>query len=317
MKFIKWFCIILLCWLSWIPLAQATVNLPEKMVEARKDEPKVRIPDWEQISFSDLPVMEESGSVSLEGLGEDLTWSSGTKISEILNLETISDLSPEKLSIHAITNKIGLPESQATEILLRKFPLVQSQTFDDLLDGVIGLNDTSLGEFTPLADFLVKGDVPVLDTLLGGGRVEEELQSLAEDLGISDLNDLNLGQLESEILISLDSLPVAEAVELLNLGELELSDLERIATELGVEDFSIGDYSLEDIPGLVDSPVESLANWGWEKIKDIPLLEDLPLSLMPNPIDILGGFVARVDMVWAESESSAPRTVSGGNKRGI
>ena len=318
MKFLKLFGIILVCWLSWGSIALAAVNLPEKTIEARSDEPVVRVPDWEQISFADFPAMQEQGSVSLEGLGEDLTWSAGTKIAEILNLETISDLSPEKLSVHAIADKIGLPKNQATEILLGKFPLVPKQTFNDLLDGVIGLKNIPLGEFSPVADFLVKGDVPVLDTLLGAeGSPYNKLQSLAEDLGIRNLRDLNLRELESKILTSLDSIPVAEAVELLNLGELELSDLERIATRLGVEDFSIGDYSLKDIPGLVDSPIESLANWSWEKITDIPLLEDLPLSLMPNPMDILGGFVARVDMVWGESEGLASRTVSGGNEVGF
>jgi len=263
------------------PVYAAPGDLPTTLVEVEGTSENVIMPDWSKISFSDFSPLKEGGSFSLPGAGT-IEWEVGAEISAILNLWTIKDLSPQLLSISEIASLEGLPFSAATGKRLENFPLARKQTFDHLLEVVPGLEALPLDEFAPL----------------------EEVVSAMDD--VLDFDDFDI--LDAE---------VGAVVQKLGLGDSKLETLNVLASEIGLDDFKLGDYGVGDIPGLVDSPLGALKDWGLEKLTDIPLLEDLPLSMMPNPITLLGGFVARADRVWGEAEGAASRTISGGNKVGF
>lgn len=265
------------------PVYAAPRDLPTSLVEVEGATKNAIKPDWTKISFSDFSPLKEDGSFSLPG-AETVAWEAGAEISEILNLWTIKEFSPQWLSISEMARLEDLPLSAATGKLLDEFPLVKKQTFDHLLEVVPGLEDLPLDEFPLLEDLVLAMD------------------------DVLDFDDFDIDMLNAD---------VGEIIQKLGLGDSQLETLNVLASEKGLDDFKLGDYGLGDIPGLVDSPIDSLEEWGFEKIKQIPLLENLSLSMMPNPLSLLGGFVARADRVWGDAEGAAPRTISGGNQVGF
>lgn len=91
-----------------------------------------------------------------------------------------------------------------------------------------------------------------------------------------------------------------------DLGQLSL---DRLGDQLNA-------FAITDIPGLDNSPLQNLKDWGNSTIGGIPGLADVPLGQMPNPISAMG-VLGQVDVTYGPAESRRQDTISGSDQAGF
>ncbi len=89
------------------------------------------------------------------------------------------------------------------------------------------------------------------------------------------------------------------------------------AGNLKLGDVNLFEYSIDDIPGLEDTPLKDFARWKNAYLRGIPELWRVVLAQMPNPLSNLAMPVMRIDAVWSDAESNRQRTVSGSYEEGF
>lgn len=186
---VKKILIVLICWLCFATAVQA---LPEKNQSVRSNEPAVRIPDWEQIAFSDLSPTVLSDIVStMEIHGNPTAVGSygcdGDRCGRELGLYALHTTNPEVRS--RIENHDGGSEwlaqidegyePTASEIEQYFPPSDQEVIFKEAMNDAVGdfdANANSSGDDVKMARNF-------LDDWLGGGASENSLfDQLAQDL---------------------------------------------------------------------------------------------------------------------------------------
>jgi hypothetical protein len=75
-------------------------------------------------------------------------------------------------------------------------------------------------------------------------------------------------------------------------------------------------FAITQIPGLENVALQTLSNWENSTIAGVPGLADVPLSQMPNPINV-NGVVGSVDVVYGAAESNRTDTISGSSQEGF
>ena len=90
------------------------------------------------------------------------------------------------------------------------------------------------------------------------------------------------------------------------LGQLSLG-------ELGVQ---LNNFSITDIPGLDNIPLQNLKNWGNSSIAGVPGLAEIPLDKMPNPVGAVG-ILGMVDVTYGPAEQNRNNTISGSKQAGF
>ena len=237
----------------------------------------VLLPDWKQITFSQMPPISRSGSINAseytQAVGYDLSrsWQTGQTPDQYMKLGDVSQaLQPELLSVGAMLGTSRFANAQATglnlnQVALSTFTLVAEQTLDQLVKAVPLLGQFNVRDVAPIA------------ALLGTSSV-------------GDVSDLQI------------ALFLAQNPQLgqLKLGETDLSR-----------------YSVSSIPNLDSTPIQQFTGWQNTFIKDVPGLNTLPLAAMPNPIAELGSLVMRIDMVYGKAEAKRTNTVSGSDVQGF
>jgi hypothetical protein len=184
----------------------------------------VRVPEWEEISFSSL------GSVGESGEYEDRAWQAGDSLARILNLDDISeDFAPQKFQVGEILELAGkLPE----RVSLEDFPLVGKQTLKDLVVAVPNLGDLSVTDVTPIAELLDAEDLLATDR-------EGDLPNLGELVQNPEIGELTLNK--TDLLdFSIDSIP--------NLESAAIQDFNNWQQE-----------KIADIPGLSEVPLARMS----------------------------------------------------------
>ncbi len=232
-----------------------------------------------------------------------------------------------------LVGQVSLPDWD--NITLEDFPPIQE-------GGSIGTEFNSYVGYD-LSREWVAGDSLV--DILKLGDVEEGLAaqelSIGEIAAITevDTSDIALSAFELAKEQSLDQL--VEAVP--GLGQQQVSEVEPIAklvaTELGygyddiqldslvesnstagnlkLGEVDLSEYSIDDIPGLEDTPLKEFDRWENAKVSDVPELSSVALSQMPNPLSSVAMPVMRIDAVWSDAESNRQRTVSGSYEEGF
>lgn len=127
----------------------------------------------------------------------------------------------------------------------------------------------------------------------------------------------------------LDQHPVSEIkplADLLNaakpgyrLMEATLPDLLRQDPSLGALRFQSPDakYTLEDIPGLIGSPLQAFEHWQEAKISDIPGLPQMPWTHFPDPPSDGGtGGVIQMPNQRPQTENTKVEAISGSDLAG-
>ncbi|MEO0825336.1 MAG: hypothetical protein AAFY67_06710, partial [Cyanobacteria bacterium J06642_9] len=91
-----------------------------------------------------------------------------------------------------------------------------------------------------------------------------------------------------------------------DLGQLQLG-------QLGEQ---LSQFAITDIPGLEAVPLQNLSDWQNSFIDQVPGLADVPLSQMPNPIE-MAGVMGTVDVVYGPAERDRHNTISGSDQVGF
>ena len=90
------------------------------------------------------------------------------------------------------------------------------------------------------------------------------------------------------------------------LGDLALGELGEL----------LDSFSITDIPGLENAPLQTLRDWENSTIASVPGLANIPLAQMPNPVGATG-VLSRVDVVYGPAEQHRNNTISGSKQTGF
>ena len=129
----------------------------------------------------------------------------------------------------------------------------------------------------------------------------------------------NLSDFRVADVLPLESLFSVSNTDLSNATVAEALDEDPLLNSLRLDD--LGDeletFSISDIPNVEMTSLESLSGWESTTISEIPGLSNVPFMAMPNFFDGALGIIARIDMVWGESEDHRQNTISGSNQSGL
>ncbi|MEB3220388.1 MAG: hypothetical protein VKN72_29720 [Nostocales cyanobacterium 94392] len=219
---LKVFPILLTSLTIWVSssLAENQTNLPTRII-ASEEGNLVSLPDWQRISFNQMPVIQKSGSIKVNGLARG--WNAGDTPDKYLTLGDIDEaLKPQLLSIGNINDN-----NKLNTLTLKEFPLLGEQTIGHLADTIPNLGETKIAEILPIAALLKsKSPQTNINTSL------TKLLSQNPTLGKLKLNQTDLST------YTIYDIPNLDAVRLSNFKGWE-------------------NALVKDIPGLSDVPLAS------------------------------------------------------------
>ena len=130
--------------------AQSQTNLPTRMISSEGDK-QVLLPDWQRISFNNMPPIQENGSIKANGLSRE--WNAEDTPDRYLTLGDIDEaLKPQLFSLNNITSVSN--DSHLNTYNLEDFPLLGEQTIQHLVEVVPNLGQTNTDEVPPIAALL-------------------------------------------------------------------------------------------------------------------------------------------------------------------
>ena len=126
--------------------AQSQTNLPTRTLPLEGN--IVLLPDWQRISFKQMPAIQNGGSIKVNGLARK--WNAGDTPDEYLILGDIEEaLKPQLLRLSNITDNNNLDT-----LTLDKFPLLGEQTVQNLVEVIPNLGQTNTAKILPIATLL-------------------------------------------------------------------------------------------------------------------------------------------------------------------
>jgi hypothetical protein len=99
------------------------------------------------------------------------------------------------------------------------------------------------------------------------------------------------------------------------LGEL-LANNEQLQ-DLTLNSTDLSQYTLDDLPGAEQTPIEEFSQWQNSTITDTPGLENVPFNQFPSPMALGGHGPAQIDWILSQVETPGLRSVSGGYNVGF
>jgi hypothetical protein len=128
--------------------AQTQPNLPTRLMPLATGK-QTLLPDWQRISFSQMPSIQKSGSIKINGFYRQ--WKAGYTPDKYLTLGDIDEaLKPQLFSLNNIANTINTPNTST----LDKFPLLGKQNFQQLAEIVPNLGETTTAKIPAIASLL-------------------------------------------------------------------------------------------------------------------------------------------------------------------
>jgi hypothetical protein len=179
--------------------AQSQINLPTRII-TNGTNTQVLLPDWQRIPFNQMPSIQKSGSIKIDGFSRQ--WNIGDTPDKYLTLGDIEPaLKPQLFSPSHIAQIINNPEFNTFS--LDSFPLLGKQTLEHLVEIVPNLGETNTAKIKPIAA-LIKSKSPQtnintpLSNLLSQNPALEKLKLNQADLSkniVSDIPNLDAVQL--------------------------------------------------------------------------------------------------------------------------
>jgi hypothetical protein len=177
--------------------AQTQPNLPTRLMPLTTGK-QTLLPDWQRISFSQMPSIQKSGSIKINEFSRQ--WKAGNTPDKYLTLGDIDEaLKPQLFSLSNIANTINSPNTST----LDKFPLLGKQTVQDLAEIVPNLGETTTAKIPAIAS-LIKSKYPQIKT----NNSLSNLLSQNPELGKLKLNQINLSS------YTISDIPNLDAVQL-------------------------------------------------------------------------------------------------------
>ena len=99
------------------------------------------------------------------------------------------------------------------------------------------------------------------------------------------------------------------------IAQLLVSD-PAIASRL-LKSINLDTYSVSSIPYLDAVPLKDFQNWQTAIVNQIPGLSQVPLNAFPQPLNLIGSTIARIDMIYGAKEIKRNRTISGSYQQGF
>jgi len=123
------------------------------VVEQTSGGSKLLEPNWEKLTFGNLPPIESSGGIPPmpEAKFKGLDWQAGQTPDEFLSLGSIDELGLQKLNIKDIE---AITQQKLEQVQLPELPLIGKQSLSDLVKGIPGLEDFNVSEVLPIAQLI-------------------------------------------------------------------------------------------------------------------------------------------------------------------
>ncbi|NJO64126.1 MAG: hypothetical protein HC836_39915 [Richelia sp. RM2_1_2] len=178
--------------------AQSQTNLPTRTLPSEEGS-LILLPEWERISFNQMPAIQNGGSIKVNGLARE--WNAGDTPDKYLTLGDIDEaLKPQLFSLANITNN-----NDANTFTLETFPLLGEQFIQHLADIIPNLGQTKISEIPPIAALLKaeSSQININTSLIN-------LLSQNPTLGKLKLNQIDLSK------YTISDIPNLDAVQLSN-----------------------------------------------------------------------------------------------------
>lgn len=233
--------LLLVQWFAWSPTALAQTprqglgdsELPTVLSSVKSMDgsgtANVLLPDWDSITFSTMPAIQESGAIDLKqhssNVGYDLSrsWQAGMSPDQYLKMGDLGDsLRPQDFTLGNIAQSTNLDLNQ---VALSAFKLLAGQTIAELAERVPFLKDIPVREIAPIADLISQKITGV-----------DQNQTLGQALGRQpEIGEHRMGEISLDP-YSIASIPNLDTVQLGNFSQWQ-------------------NAFLQDIPGLGNVPV--------------------------------------------------------------
>jgi hypothetical protein len=282
------------------------------------------LPDYASFgtqTFGDIR-FDQNGSI--EGVSDDVAeqmgyntgrnWSAGAPLSDVIKLGDLGQsFYPQVLTISDIERKTGI---NTTDLPLSSYAgLLEQQTIESL-STQLGIEGYRLDEVAPIQTVFNEAMLPQLEM-----EAAQELSEVAQQLGVP---------VDEVLLEEFDPTQYIET-ELLKYGEQSIGELlatpdlldEAVFGDMTLDESlaTIGDYSISDIPGLENLPIEELEGWQDMVLSEVPGLDSIPMGDFPNPVAaITGGFGGTHDVTYGYMEHRWTPTkfsITGSNQAGF
>jgi hypothetical protein len=175
--------------------AQTQSNLPTRLMPLATGK-QILLPDWQRISFSQMPPIQKSGSIKINGFSRQ--WNAGNTPDKYLTLGDIDEaLKPQLFSLSNIAN--------SNTSTLDKFPLLGKQNLQHLVEVVPSLGETTTAKIPAIAS-LLKSRYPQtnINTSLSN------LLSQNPELGKLKLNQIDLSSYKISDIPNLDAVQLSK-----------------------------------------------------------------------------------------------------------
>ena len=262
--------LILTLLLSQFPIL-VTAQVPT--LEYKQNGFTLRIPDWNQITFSALPALTSGGEVRISpqyvkmlGYNPNRAWSAGTKVDRVIMLGDVAGaFGLQRFSLNSIDR---ITQISLSNLPLKDLELINWQTPSTLARAIPMLRTMAIDNIPVLRDFFNRvGLYRYIDPYIDGKITLEDAISLLP----KRLVNKTLG-------------------EVLNLDRYKLSN---------------------GIPGLTTTQLGKFLGWQQSFISGVPLLNRIPFNQFPIAIPFGIGGVALADIMWGDSEYGDPSLSDG------
>lgn len=259
-----------------------------KTIDYRRENLIVKLPNWNEINFGNLPALDEGGEIKIPlqyvqmlGYNPNRVWKSGDRVADVVMLGDVSSaFGLERFNLNSLSQ---LTNTSLSSLRLKDVKLIKLQTPKSLAKAIPALRSMRIDRIRVLKDFFKK-------------------------VNLERYLDWNVERyLDGEITLE-------DAIALLP---------DKIVNQTLGEVLNLQKYNIDSIPGLMTTAMGKLLGWQQSTISDIPLLNKIPFAKFPIPIPIPTNLavVAIADVMWGESEHGDPfisdgMFVSGSAKNG-
>ncbi|MDF5726792.1 MAG: hypothetical protein PUP92_01835 [Rhizonema sp. PD38] len=212
-----------------------------------------RLPDWNQITFSSLPGITESGSFSApqgvsEQIGYDLsrTWITGQTPAQYMKIGDFQDsFKLQQFNLQSISKIVG---SDLSKIKLSEFGVMQFQTLESLVQAISTLKNLPITEVKPIFDLLSQE----LTTQFDGTQTIGQLLQQSPHLGQLEFANLPMDSYSLDAIPGLDSTQIGTFKDwqgltidkIPGLGNVPFSEFPNpanpIGADVGIVDIAFG-----------------------------------------------------------------------------
>ncbi|MEB3218745.1 MAG: hypothetical protein VKN72_21265 [Nostocales cyanobacterium 94392] len=170
-----------------------------------------RIPDWNQITFSTMPLINTDGSFQVPpgvkdklGYNPNRTWGKGQNIAAFMMLGDFQDsFELQKFSLTDISQIVG---SDLSKVNLEKFGLMKLQTLGSLVSAIPELKNIPIADIKPVTDLISYKLSGYVDSNQTIGNLLEQSPHLSK----LDFSEIDLTSYNVDSIPGLSTTPIEE-----------------------------------------------------------------------------------------------------------